>query len=387
MTRLPSTAARAARRAVAEQERPDLPVPLTAATVLGFQGYRAYPSVSLLLNTRPGAELDPADRARLRALAGDARRRLNASSEGGHPEPGPGRRVTDLLAALDALVDNVHGPVDRAIALFASAARLARFDLPVEVVDRCVIDPTFATRDLVRALHRTPRHVVLLLASDRARLLDAARGTLAPVSHGFPRRDPGHRRGTPARESFLREVDKSLGAYLQLHPAPLVIAAAQPTLSTFRQLSRNTRRLAGTLTGHHLDTPVDELQIRIRPVIEDYLLSRQAEALNLLTQRDNQRRAVHGLARAWLAARWERPEMLAVEQGYFQPARLTAGGDTLVEVDEVDELGDPEVLDDAVDELIEAVLGRGGWVALLPDGTLPADTRVAVTLHTRSQHP
>lgn len=351
-------------------------VPLTAAAVLGLQRYRADPSVSLLLSTRLGPDLDRADRAQLRALATQARDRLSA-----HPEHGRGNRITDLLDALDGLVEDVRGPVKQAIALFASPAFTARFDLPVTVVDRCVIDPTFATRDLVRALHRTPRHVVLLLAADRARLFDAPYGALAPVSHGFPRSDPGHRRGTPARESFLREVDKSLGAYLRLHPAPLVIVAAQPTLGAFRQISRNTTRLAGTLGGNHLDTPTHDLQTRIRPIIEEYLLSRQADALTLLTQRDGQDRTVHGITRAWLAARWERPEMLAVEQGYFQPARLSAGGDTLQPVDEVGEVGDPDVLDDAVDELIETVLGRGGWIALLADGTLPAATRVALTLH------
>ena len=222
---------------------------------------------------------------------------------------------------------------------------------------------------------------MLLLAADRARLLDAPYGALVPVTHGFPRIDPGHQRGAPARESFLREVDKSLGAYLRLHPAPLVIAAAQPTLGAFQKISRNTRRLAGTLTGHHLDTPTAELQTRIRPVIEDYLLSRQAEALTLLVQREGQGRAVHGITAAWLAARWERPEMLAVEQGYLQPARLSDGGNTLLPVEDIGEVGNPDVLDDAVDELIELVLGRGGWVALLTDATLPAATRVVLTLH------
>lgn len=372
MTR-PSSIARPAGRGAGPRSAP---IPLTAAAVLALQGYRADPSVSLLLTTRPGPDLDPTDRARLRALAGRARDRLRS-----HPDHARGG-ITPVLTDLDGLVEELQGPVDHAVALFASPARVARFDLPVEVVDRCVIDPTFATRDLVRSLHRTPRHVVLLLAADRARLLDASRGTLAPVSHGFPRTDPGHRRGNPARESFLREVDRSLGAYLRLHPAPLVVAAARPTLSTFLQLSRNTARLAGSLGGHHLDTPTEDLRARIRPVVEEYLLSRQAEALSLLVQREGQGRAVRGITDAWTAARWERPEMLAVEQGYFQPARLTADGDTLVPVEEVGEVGDPGVLDDAVDELIEAVLGRGGWVALLADGTLPAASRVALTLHT-----
>jgi Bacterial archaeo-eukaryotic release factor family 3 len=348
------------------------PTPLTAASVLGLQGYRADPSVSLLLSTRPGPEPDPLDRARLDGLAREARRRLLAL-----PDGATRRDIRALLRGMDQLVDSVHGPVEQTLALFVSAVRTVRMDLPVGVVERCVIDPTFATRDLVRALHRTPRHVVLLLAADQARLLDAPHGALTPVMHGFPRTDPGHRRGTPARPRFLREVDQSLGAYLRLHPAPLIIVAAQPTLSAFQQLSRNTGRLAGTLTGHHLDTPFEELQTRIRPVIEDYLHSRKAEALTLLDRRDEQGRAVHGIERAWLASRWERPEMLAVEQGYFQPARLSADGDTLTPTDDIHA---PDVLDDAVDELIEAVLARGGWVALLDDHTLPDTTRVALTL-------
>lgn len=158
--------------------------------------YRADPSVSLLLTTSPGRELDAADRARLRVLAGEDRHRLGA-----HPDHARGR-IAPVLTDLDEMVGELRGPVHRAVALFASPARVARFDLPVEVVDRCVIDPTFAARDL------------------------------------------------------------------------------------------------------------------------------------------------------------------------------------LVAVDEVGDVGDPDVLDDAVDELMEAVLGRGGWVALLVDGTLPSGSRVALTVRT-----
>jgi Bacterial archaeo-eukaryotic release factor family 3 len=362
-----ATPAHAAPGASPTPPAPDVlvPTPLTAAAVLGLQGLRAFPSVSLLLTTTPGERLDSQGRAVMDALVREARRRLLGVDDAA---------TRDLVRVLDAVVTGIDGPVDHGLSLFVSAGHVARFDLPLEVSDRCVMD-------LVRALHRTPRHVVLLLAADEARLLDAPGGRMSPVTHGFPRTDPGHRRGEPARERFLREVDQSLGAYLRLHPAPLVVAAAQPTLATFRRLSRNTARLAGTLIGNHLATPREQLQTRVRPVIEDYLLSREAEALTLLAERADQGRAVHGIERAWLASRWERPEMLAVEQGYFQPARLSTDGDTLVPTSEVAQLSAPDVLDDAVDELIEAVLARGGWVALLADGSLPAESRVALTVH------
>jgi hypothetical protein len=118
----------------------------------------------------------------------------------------------------------------------------------------------------------------------------------------------------------------------------------------------------------------------VRGVIEKYLRSRQDEALALLAACAEEGHVVHGIDAAWLATRWERPKMLAVEEGFFHPARISADGDTLVAADDPEE---PDVCDDAVDELIETVLSRGGWVALLADGTLPPDARVALALRQR----
>ncbi len=123
--------------------------------------------------------------------------------------------------------------------------------------------------------------------------------------------------------------------------------------------------------------PLAVLAERIRPVLESYLLSRQQEALDLLDKRVGARQAVSGMADTWLAARTGRPEMLAVEQGLFYPARVTDDGDLLVPATDVEH---PEVIDDAVDELIELVLERGGWVALVDDGALAAHAGVALTL-------
>jgi hypothetical protein len=83
---------------------------------------------------------------------------------------------------------------------------------------------------------------------------------------------------------------------------------------------------------------------------------------------------------AWLAARRERPEMLAVEEGLFFPARVSEDGDLLEPATDVEH---PDVIDDAVDELIELVLDRGGWVALVEDGALAEHGGVALTLRTR----
>lgn len=349
-------------------------IPVTADTVTLLQSMRADPSISILASTQHGAHMGGEGVATLRSLAGQARQRLAAEG------------CTDAAVLLEALhsmfAEAVTRPADRAIAFFANRAHSCWVTLPVPVIDRCVIDPTFATRDLVRALHHTPRHTVLLLSTGQARLLHGHGAALTPSpTSDFPvhRHVAGNNRGRTAErtDDFLRRVDRALSAALKLNPAPLVLVAAEPTASNFRSLSRNTARLAGTVKGNHLTTPTDQLIDLIRPVLHGYLKSRGKEALDHIERRARTGPVLRDMDSAWLAARWERPEMLAVEEHYYYPARLDATGDNLVPADDVDH---PDVIDDAVDELIEIVLSRGGWIALVNQGELRDNTHLALTL-------
>lgn len=377
---LPTTAVAAPRPGAA------LPAPTPAEVVL-LQSLRAEPAVSVLLTTTPGERMTRDDTARLDRLVGEAAARLELECA-----PGPRRKLVGVLRELAA--DAAGRRTRSAVALFAADGTCSSWSLPVPVVDRVVVDPTFATRDLVRALHRTPRHVVLVLTDREARLFDGVADLLLPaVGSAFPL-VTGRRRGTgrPARlgrapraprgttgddDAFLRTVDAALGAHLTLHPAPLVVVGATRTVSAFTRISRNTGRLAGVLTGSHARTPLPTLVTLVRPVLDAYLRSREAEALALLDRRTGQGRAVTGMAAVWLAARTERPEMLLVDPEFFYPARLSADGDLLTPATDVHH---PDVVDDAVDEVIEIVLQRGGWVALGGAEALADRGRIALTL-------
>ena len=361
------------------------PVP-SAAQVAALQGVRGYPCISVLLGTTPGPRLTPTDITRLQQLLGQASDRLRT-------EPA-GTRHEDVMTQLEGLAAQViTQPAAAGLALYAGAEVCEVVHLPVPVRDRVVIDPTFATRDLVRSLHQTPRHVVLVLTAAEARLFHGVADTLQPALRSrFPIRNEstglGGTRGDGARTgkegegtlTFLRTVDRALGAALRIHPSPLVLVGPERLLATFRATSRNLDRLAGTVTGSHVRAPLHELARVVRPVLDTYLHSRQAEALHLLDRRIGARRAVTGMADAWFAANRERPEMLVVEDTLLYPARLAGGGHLLTPAEDVDA---PDVIDDAVDELIEIVLQRGGWVALAEDGALAQHDRVALTLRNK----
>lgn len=333
--------------------------------VVLLQAVRDDVCVSLLAATDPAPVMTDTDARRLRRLAEEAAARL---AEDGRPE------ARALSGAVDALVADVRREGTGAgIAVFVSPHVREVVRLPVPVVDRVVVDPTFATRDLVRALHRTPRHLVLLLNEREARLLEGVSDDLRPP----PRSAFPVAAGDLSTDTYLRTVDEALGTHLRLHPAPLVLVGAERIVGRFRRLSRNTRRLAGSVHANIVSAPLATLVPRVRAVLEEYLRSRQQDALDLLDRRRSQQTVVDGIDAAWLAARRERPEMLAVEEGFTYPARLSPDGDFLTPAEDVEH---PDVVDDVVDELIETVLLRGGWIAFVEDGTLAGHGRVALAL-------
>lgn len=344
---------------------------VSSSGVLTLQSMQAYPSVSILVNTTPGSRPDAEAIKRLRRLRASVAGRLQREEF---------FSTTSLMTKIDDLIEQASVvPCDQALALYASETHEQLVVLSVEVAERDVVDGTFATRDLVRALHRTPRHVVLVLAAGEARLFEGSgsRLVMAPGAK-FPRvATPTSRHDAKSTEAFLTDVDAALGSFLRVHPAPLVVVGAEPTLSMFCGLSRNLERLAGKVVGNHLHARLDVLSDRIAPRIEDYLRSRQAEALELFDTRNGQGRALVGIDAVWYAAQWERPEMLAVEVDFFYPARVSEDGDSLEAAEDAEH---PEVIDDCVDEIIERVLDRGGWVALVDPGTLPTEGRIALTL-------
>jgi len=89
------------------------------------------------------------------------------------------REVAALVQHLNRLVDRVDGEHSlEGLALFASREIATALQLPLRPRARVVIDATFATRDLVDSLNRSPRYRVLVLTETPTRLFDATTNVL-----------------------------------------------------------------------------------------------------------------------------------------------------------------------------------------------------------------
>jgi len=351
-----------------------------------LQSVHAYPCLTITLPTHrtwPDSAQDP---IRVKNLVSQATRRLR--SEEGTPELGA------VIARLDALVADIdyqHTLDGLVLAVNRDMAR--EFVLPFSLEERVVVDETFFTRDLVRALTRTRRYWVLSLSEQSTRLYAGTREQLDeittggfPLSHTGPggeaplpggrgintsaHRDEGHRQ-------FFRAVDRAFTPFHMDDPQPLALAGVERHQVFFREVSSHAKDVIASFRGNYDHLTPHDLGRQIWPHVADGFAERRREVLDRLETANGQHRAVATLGEVWNQARLGRGDLLVVEDGYHQPARVNDLGQLDLDVDDPTA---PDVLDDAVDETITTVLDKGGHVVFVEDGTLARHSRIALIL-------
>jgi hypothetical protein len=356
------------------------PVPLrlpTAADVARLAAERHPMCLSLLMATTPAEVMLPGDRATLQGLTLDALRRLDE-------EP-------DLLAAAQtraALATTIaraqSGPTDRGLAILVIPQGTHLLHLRVPPRDRVVVDPTFATRDLVRSAAEDPAFLTLVIDGRAARLLHYGQRYTRPIlGHDFPMIRPaessggtGNRGGAQQERlrSFLREVDGRLAARIEEFGLPVVLIANERTAAEYLGIAPG-RRIAAVLRTGRTNAPLADLERSARAALDEHVRDRAAAALDTVQVRLAHGRAVAGIEAAWAAMDLGDPDLLVVERSHEAAARVSERRLDLVE--DPEELG---VLDDAVDELIEAALARGVEVVTVPDGALARHGHLVLAL-------
>lgn len=360
---------------------------LTPIRLDRLQRVTGYPMVSVLTPSTPGARMAPQDRVELDRLLHTVETRLALEFDG--PEI---RELTDPLRVLAAELADT--PARHGLALYHGAGILEAYQLSHRPVARVVIDPTFATRDVVRDQLDNPPYRLLVLSASAARLhigsgVELTEHTRAPfpISADEP---PPDRRGhlhqavrthtSPRRwDSFLRVVDNALRADRATSTLPLVLAAAEPLAS--RLPTRSSQPIIGVVTGNHEHTRPSRLAELAQPIVAAHLARQRQETLDDLERAASQRRAAFGVQDVWTAARDRRVVRLVVDPNYAQPATTTATDAR--HITPAPDPDRPEVLDDAVDDIIETVARHGGAIRFVP--LSGEQGRIAAVLRTRER--
>lgn len=347
-----------------------------------LQALTKVPALSILLPTHRTSPDNKQDPIVVKNLVSEATERLSQEFSGRDLEP--------LLVNLDGLVSDInYAHTLDGLALFVSHEFAKLFYLPFTVPKRVVIDQTFATRDLVYGLHRAQRYWVFLLSQNATRLLAGTGDTLEEVVDGsFPMQMEGPGATTALPDSadsaylddrhrrFFQQVDRAFADYAADDTLPLILGGVIRQISFFQEVSQYASQVAGTITGNFDKATVAELVPEVWPFVQEVRGKQRAAALAALDAAMGEGKVVSAIEEVWRLANDGRGKLLLVEKGYHVPAVVDDKGGLQV----VAEPGGTEVMDDAVDEIIEAVLAKGGEVMLLEDGTLPDHRHIALTL-------
>ncbi|MGB8862206.1 MAG: hypothetical protein WCC60_23325 [Ilumatobacteraceae bacterium] len=336
---------------------------MNRALLAEIQRQSGYPCVTLLHPTTPGPRMAPADITGLEHLCETVDRRLagDVSEEA---------RQQVSMSLRRALHECATERTTAAIAICVSLDYTAVVHLGRTVRPRQIVDTTFATRDMVADAARTATFRVITVSDHMARLLVGDRHRLAEErTQVWPLyRDEGQ-----TLAQWSRAVSHAVRVEHSEYPMPTVLAGVERSLREILKLDKMS--VVGTLAGNHDRTGWAELHAHTWPKMSEWLGRDRQRARLSLDQARGARRYAGGIDEVWDLAHEGRVALLVVEETFDYPARLAEG-----RLRAAHDVESPDVLDDAVDELIETVLRLGGDAVILPEGELAEHGRLAAVL-------
>ena len=239
--------------------------------------------------------------------------------------------------------------------------------LPIHVENRVVIDKTFATRDLMRALHREAGYYILLLSKDEARLIEALSDKVVSEIDSFPMNhydlNPVNRAETSIASrmgnlagEFFNRVDKQLNEVHKKNPLPVIICTEESNYPDYLKIADNKTIIAGKLNGNRMPDKPHQVVNAVWPVMKEIQAEKNALRLNELKEAVSSNKFLTDYNEIWEAVNNGRGKTLFVKQGFFQPAILENNKIKLVTKSDNGEAN----VDDIIDEIIEKNLQSNG---------------------------
>ncbi len=339
-----------------------------------------YPNVSILLTTHKTAPDSKQDTLVLKKLSREAERRLR--------EEFSRKEISPLLEKLNKTISSIdiRQNLD-GLAIFVNKNFEKVVRLPFPVRERIIIDESFATRDLIRAINRGINYYTLSLSAGFIRLFEAYRDKFSEIIEGgFPFANP-FPRGTNLEEStywkearlreFFHMVDRSFLQIQHQHPMQIVLTGVEKNLALYKEVSGLAGNILLTLEGNYDNTAPHELASLVWPEVKNKMAEKRMKVLQRLDEAIGRKRLVTGIEEVWKLALEGRGELLVVEEDYQQSAQVNNNGDaiTLVETH-----GVRGTTDDLVDDIAEKVISTGGRVVFAENGSLSKYNQIAMVL-------
>lgn len=337
--------------------------------------------VSLVLNTHKTRPENAKDSIHLKNLISEANTRLKQEFN-----DDIAKRYTEKLNEMAEHIDHNHN--DLGLMMFVNDEVAEYLRIPMQVHDRVVIDETFATRPIVRALQKHSDYYVLALSKGKARFFQFSGDEAVKEfkENGFPHNDNAllstikSEGGNATKVSrltreFFNNIDKKVNEIRNLNPLPVVVYAEKTNFHQYLNEADYPNTILGHIVLQNFDEKPGNLAKEIGPQIERLTIESNRERIEELEQALGAGKTLSDLNDIWRAVREGRGNTIFVEEGYIQPVRDEDGMLTPIETADISHSSD---IDDIVDEMIEHTLKFGGDVVFIEKGGLEKFNQLAL---------
>ncbi|MCX7549956.1 hypothetical protein [Xanthomarina sp. F2636L] len=329
--------------------------------------------ISIIMNTHRTKPDYLKDALQLKNLIKDAEIRLLADTG-----KKTAQNLIDKVQALAEQIDHSHNLESLIFFVNENVAEYTR--LPIQVVDRVVIDNTFATRDLVRAMHYEANYYVLVLSQEKVRLIEASNDKVVKeYSKPFPMENKQfYSRSKPessiaSRQSnliaeFFNQVDKELNIIRQSNPLPVLICTVEENYPEYIKIADQKQSIYEVFLNKNRILEKDHAIIsEAWKLVESHTITQNNKRKSELLKAVTENKFLSDTNEIWKAIIEGKIQTLFIEQGLFQPAIIE--NDEIIYVSDIQK-NNNELIDDIYDELIELNMSYGGDVVFLPKGEL-----------------
>jgi hypothetical protein len=279
--------------------------------------------------------------------------------------------------------------------------------LPFHIDPRCYVGYGFQVRDLVFAMNRMEEYLVLHISEKKVMTLRGVGAQLAPVEiedmpedlqdtvpeHLKDKRFTDQHAGGGGSGNFVQQgaqedsvekvknfivkIDHALSRYVDNENLRIVVMGVEKKLGYFKKLSKNIDRVIAFVEGNYSHYSAKAVGDLVWPEVQKKISQEKEEHLRMLEAAIGRLQFVSGISQTWQAAAEGRIKTLLVEKEFYCPGIVSEDGFTLELNINGREVAPEKLKEDAVDDLIELVLDKGGDIVFLENGRLDSHQHLA----------
>lgn len=330
-------------------------------------------AITIILNTHRTLPENQKDPLLLKNLIKEAETRLLADMDK--------REAESLIQRLRDLEETIdHRQNLESLILFVNENTAEYVRLPIAVEDRVIIDKTFATRDLIRAMHMEASYLVLVLSQQKARLIKASNDkVIQEFGDPFPIENTSFLTSNRAELSnasrltnliseFYNQIDKEVNQLRKENQLPVLICSETSQYHKYLKVADEKNSIYDQcLSGNHDNAKAHHIVTEAWEIVKKYVIEKNNARKAELQKAISSGKFLSDTNKIWQGIQQGSVQTIFIEEGNFQPAKWIDGHITYVSPEMRNGKG---VVDDIYDELIEANLRQGGDTVFLPKGEL-----------------